>query len=71
MSENTTTLTGQRWIAFGSAGAIGSIHRTGSGFLVRMLDGSAERQYPTLEAAKGAVLAALPTGSDWPEFREH
>lgn len=70
MSENTT-MSGQRWVAFGPAGAIGSIHRTDDGFLLRMLDGSEERSYPSLEVAKSALLATLPPGSDWPEFREH
>jgi hypothetical protein len=27
--------------------------------------------YPTLDAAKGALHAALKPGSEWPEFREH
>lgn len=71
MTENTTTLTGQRWVAFGPAGAVGSIHRTDEGFLVRMLDGSVEREYPSLEVAKRAMHATLPTGSDRLEFREH
>lgn len=70
MTENTT-MSGQRWVAFGPAGAIGSIHRTDEGFLVRLLDGSEERHYPTLDVAKSALHASLPAGSDWPEFREH
>jgi hypothetical protein len=70
-TENTTTTTGQRWVAFGPAGALGSIHRTEGGFLVKLLDGSEERQYPTLEVAKSALHATMPAGSDWPEFREH
>ena len=39
--------------------------------LLRMLDGSEEREYPTLEVAKSALHATLPAGSDWPEYREH
>jgi hypothetical protein len=70
MSENTT-MSGQRWVAFGPAGALGSIHRTDSGFLVRLLDSSEEREYPSLEVAKSALIATLPAGSDRPEFREH
>jgi hypothetical protein len=70
MSDNTT-MTGQRWVAFGPAGAIGSIHRTDDGFLLKMLDRAGERRYPSLEVAKSALHATLPTGSDWPEFREH
>jgi hypothetical protein len=71
MSDNTTTMTGQRWVAFGPAGALGSIHRTDDGFLLKMLDGSEERSYPSLEVAKSALHATLPTGCDWPEFKEH
>lgn len=66
-----STMTGQRWVAFGPSGALGSIHRTSGGFLLKRLDGSDERSYPTLEVAKSALHATLPTGSDWPEFREH
>jgi hypothetical protein len=69
MSENT--MTGQRWVAFGPAGAIGSIHRTDGGFQVRLLSGSETRDYPSLEVAKSALHASLSPGSDWPEFREH
>ena len=71
MSDTTTTMTSQRWVAFGTAGAIGSIHRTDDGFLLRMLDGSEGRSYPSLEVAKSALHATLPAGSEWPEFREH
>lgn len=70
MSENTT-MSGQRWVAFGPAGALGSIHRTDSGFLVRLHDGTEEREYPSLDVAKSALTATLPAGSDRPEFREH
>lgn len=69
MSDDTTT--SARWVAFGPAGAIGSIHRTDSGYTVRLLDSSEEREYPTLEVAKSALIATLPPGSDRPEFREH
>lgn len=69
MSQNTMTT--QRWVAFGPAGAVGSIHRTGNGFQLRMLDGGETREYPSLEVAKSALHATLPAGSDWPEFREH
>lgn len=69
MSENTTTT--RRWVAFGPAGAIGSIHQTDDGFRVKLLDGAPEREYPTLEVAKNALHASLPSGAEWPEFREH
>jgi hypothetical protein len=69
MSDNT--MTGQRWVAFGPAGAVGSIHRTDTGFQLRMLDSGETRDYPSLDVAKSALHATLPPGSDWPEFREH
>lgn len=69
MTDNT--MTGQRWVAFGPAGAIGSIHRTDGGFLVKLLDAPDGREYPSLEVAKSALHATMPGGSDWPEFREH
>ena len=69
MTDNT--MTGQRWVAFGPAGAIGSIHRTDGGFLVKLLDATEGREYPSLEVAKSALLATLPAGADRPEFREH
>jgi len=70
MSE--TTLTGQTWVAFGSNGAVGSIHRTSEGFTFKRLgDDTFRGTFDTLDGAKGALHAALPAGSDWPEFREH
>ena len=32
------TVTEQRWVAFGPAGAVGSIHRTDDGFAVRLMN---------------------------------
>jgi hypothetical protein len=70
--SDRVTATDQRWVAFGSNGAIGSIHRTDDGFAVkRMSDGEVHGVYPTLDIAKSAMHASLPSGSDWPEFREH
>ncbi|MBX3100230.1 MAG: methyltransferase [Salinibacterium sp.] len=66
------TLTGQTWVAFGPAGAVGSVHRVGGGFTFKLLtDDDFRAVYPTLEAAQGALYAALLPGSEWPEFREH
>ena len=66
------TMAGQRWVAFGPAGAVGSIQRTEDGFGVRLLDDAEPRGvYPTLEVAKSALHASMLPGSDWPEFREH
>jgi len=70
MSESTTVE--QRWVAFGPAGAVGSIHRTAEGFQVKLIDDERYRgTYPSLEVAKSALHAALEPGADWPEFREH
>lgn len=75
MSNHTTTdstVTEQRWVAFGPAGAVGSIHRTEGGFAVRLVkDGDAQTVYPTLLVAKSAIHAASGPGAEWPEFREH
>ncbi|PZQ88164.1 MAG: methyltransferase [Leifsonia xyli] len=70
MSESTTVE--QRWVAFGPAGAVGSIHRMAGGFQVKLLDDAGYRgSYPSLEVAKSALHAALLPGTEWPEFREH
>jgi hypothetical protein len=70
MSEDTVIY--QNWVAFGPAGAIGSVHRIDAGFTFRLLGDDAPRPtYPSLEVAKSALHAALPPGTDWPEFKEH
>lgn len=77
MSEFRTTntgsvLTGQTWVAFGPAGAVGSIHRVTDGFTFRLVkDAEYRGVYPTLEVAKSALHANLAPGTDWPDFREH
>lgn len=72
MSDATTPTVEQRWVAFGPAGAVGAIHRTGEGFSVRLVDDEDYRGvYPSLEVAKSALHAALAPGSEWPDFREH
>lgn len=69
---SASTMTGQTWVAFGPAGAIGSIHRRDDGFAMRLLGDAAYRGvYPSLDVAKSALYAALLPGTDWPEFREH
>ena len=72
MSNAHLTLTGQTWVAFGHAGAIGSIHRVEDGFTFKLLtDADYRAVYPSLAVAKSALHASLPAGADWPEFREH
>lgn len=65
-------LTGKTWVAFGPAGALGSVHGVDGGYTFKLVtDDGFRADYPTLEAAQGALHAALLPGSDWPEFREH
>lgn len=62
----------QTWVAFGDSGAVGSIHRTSQGFVVRMLAEDAPRgAFPALDVAKSALHSALGPGAEWPDFREH
>jgi hypothetical protein len=71
MNEQTVQ---QRWVAFGPAGAIGSILRTEDGYTVRLIDDPDAQSRGTFEAldvAKSALHAAMDPGSEWPEFREH
>ena len=66
------TLKGQTWVAFGPAGAVGSVHRVEGGFTFKLVtDDDFRVSYPTLEVAKSALHAALLPGTAWPEFREH
>ena len=70
--SDRSTVTDQRWVAFGSAGAVGSIHRTDDGHEVRLMSDETPRgTYPTLDVAKSALHASMLPGSDWPEYREH
>jgi hypothetical protein len=66
------TLTGKTWVAFGDAGAVGSVHSVEGGFTYKLLN---DTEYggvlPTLEVAKNALVSKLPPGSGRPEFREH
>ena len=62
----------QVWVAFGQAGAVGSIHRTDAGFGVKMLNDKEFRGiYPTLDVAQSALHSSMLPGSDRPEFKEH
>jgi hypothetical protein len=71
MMSYTPTST-HTWVAFGPAGVIGSIHPVDGGYSFRLTgESTREAAYPTLEIAKRALVATLPVGSDWPEFREH
>ncbi len=66
------TLTGQTWVGFGPAGAVGSIHRVEDGFTFKLIGDTEFRGvYPSLDVAKSALQANLPSGSEWPDYREH
>ncbi|MCW4384734.1 methyltransferase [Salinibacterium sp. SYSU T00001] len=69
MSSNVVI--GKTWVAFGEAGAVGSIHSVEDGYEVRMLGSGSAGTYPSLDVAKSALHAHLLPGSGWPEFREH
>ena len=72
MSTGHNTVAEQTWVAFGPAGAIGSVHRVDGGYTFKLMtDDDYRSLYPSLEVAKSALFAALDPGSDWPEFREH
>jgi hypothetical protein len=66
------TLDRHIWVAFGSAGAIGSIHAVEGGYGFRLMgEDLRSAVYPNLDIAKKALYGSLPTGTDWPDFREH
>lgn len=71
MSSTTTPTTGKVWVAFGPVGAVGAIQQVGDAYSFRLMDEDFHGSFATLDAAKGALHAALKPGSDWPEFREH
>jgi hypothetical protein len=64
----STHVSGKTWVAFGPAGAVGSIHSREDGYAVRLLKRDEEQGvYPTLEIAKSALQGMA---GDL-EFREH
>lgn len=72
MSNENLTITRHNWIAFGPAGAIGSIHQVEGGYTFKLMTDEKYRGvFPTLEVVKSALHASLVPGTDWPEFREH
>ena len=69
---SASTVARKTWVAFGAAGALGTIQRDENGFAVKLLDDAGVRGvYPSLDVAKSALYALLMPGTDWPEFREH
>ncbi|TQL47705.1 hypothetical protein FB562_0773 [Homoserinimonas aerilata] len=66
------TLTGKTWVAFGEAGAVGTVHSVEGGYTYKLLDDSEYRGvFPALDVAKSALHASLLPGTPWPEFKEH
>lgn len=64
-----TTQMDMLWVAYGKAGAVGTIRHVDDEFHVMMSDRHEVGAYPTLEVAKGALISHLKPGSARPEFR--
>ena len=72
MSESAAGGNARTWVAFGSTGALGSIHDADGGYSIKLLNDEEYRgSYPSLDIAKSALHSALLPGTEWPEFREH
>lgn len=70
--SNDTTETSKTWVAKGPVGVVGTIHRTGGGFAIRVgSETEYHGEFPNLDVAKSALHAALGHGADRPEFTEH
>lgn len=66
------TLTGKTWVAFGPAGAVGSVHSVEGGYTYKLLNDTHYRGvFPSLDVAKSGLYSSLLPGSEWPEFKEH
>lgn len=66
------TETRRLWVAYGQAGALGSILHDDAGYTVTMAGADeAVGTYESLEVAKGALSSHLKPGSGRPEYREH
>ncbi|MEO7147271.1 MAG: methyltransferase [Terrimesophilobacter sp.] len=72
MSTPQDAVAEKTWVAFGPAGALGTVHKIADGYTFKLLsDENYRANYPSLDVAKNALYAALDPGTDWPEFREH
>ncbi|MER7796062.1 methyltransferase [Microbacterium sp. NPDC096154] len=69
----TLTHTRRLYVAYGPAGAVGTIREVEDGeFAVTMAGADAPvGTYPALDIAKNALCAHLKPGSARPEFRQH
>ena len=70
---STTETSGALWVAYGASGVTGSIRKSGEGAYTVTMAGASEPlgTYPTMDIAKRALHAHMPSGSDWPTFTEH
>lgn len=73
MTTTTTTHAGRLYVAYGPAGAVGTVREVDRGVFAVTMAGadSPLGQYEGLEVAKNALVSHLKPGSDRPEFREH
>ncbi len=69
----TETISRRLWVAYGPAGALGTIEKSAEDAYSVKMAGAADSlgTYPTMEVAKNALYSHLKPGSDWPQFREH
>jgi hypothetical protein len=68
----TDTQTRRLWVAYGPAGAVGTIRKSDDAYVVVMAGKDEPTgSYPSMEVAKNALFSHLRPGSEWPEFREH
>ncbi|WP_345750417.1 methyltransferase [Microbacterium rhizophilus] len=69
----TTTHTRRLYVAYGPAGAVGTVREVEDGvYAVTMAGADAPLgQYDGLEIAKNALVSHLKPGSERPEFRQH
>lgn len=69
---STTETHHSLWVAYGPNGVAGSIRKDDGGYTVTMAGATAAAAtYPSMSIAKNALHARMPSGSDWPAFREH
>jgi len=69
MSETTTR---RLWVAYGPAGAVGSIRTDDDGYTVQMAGADDPLgTYPSMQIAKSALQTHLKPGATPPEYREH
>lgn len=60
------------WVAYGPSGVVGAIREDEHGYTVTKAGADrASGVFETLEAAKGALHAGMPPGTEWPTFRRH